>query len=418
MIIKHSIVLTFVYSLTSSLLVGYDFPRPTGEHGVGTVRYHMIDRERLDPYDQSLFRELMVQVWYPTTMKSTTAKAHAQYLPDVMPHMKRMATEAYYVPQIVLDYLLVDIKCYAQDSAPLLTSKQKYPILVLCHGLGSMVALHTAHAENLASHGYVVFGINHTFTTSLSIFPDGRIYPFKFDWQSPDKVSEFTRIVRLWQDDVRFVLSQIEDIANEKIVSDEPNQFYHKIDTTKLGMLGHSMGGATSTQMLRRDERVKAAVNMDGPLFGNDYEEGFKKPYMVLVAENSLKRTSTKMTEKELVDQRMTREEEEYLKLIFKYGIVNLCGNIRNAGAEAYYVHFLGAGHNTFTDVPLVKDASYLLGFLEYFGLNTGGVSPLLAIEITNKLLVDFFNKYLLKKPALILEDTNNKPFKEIVISR
>lgn len=418
MFVRCQKIFILLFVLTAQAFAAYDFPRPTGEHGVGTVRYHMIDKNRLDPYDQSLYRELMVQVWYPTVVKSTVAIAHAQYLPDLMPHMKRMAVESFYVPQVVLDYLLVDIKCYAHEGAPLLSRKQKYPVVVLCHGLGSMVSLHTAHAENLASHGYVVFGINHTFTCSLSVFPDGRMYPFKFDWNAPDKVKEFTKIINIWQEDVRFVLAQIEDIANEKLVSGEANQFCHKLDMTKLGMFGHSMGGATSTQMLRRDDRVKAAINMDGPLFGNDYEDGFKKPYMVMVAESSDKITNTVMTQKELDAKCMTREEENYLKLIFKFGIPNLCGNIRNLGADAYYVYFRGAGHNTFTDVPLVKDASFLLGFLEYFGLNTGTVAPLRAIDITNKLVVDFFNKYLLQKPALTLEDTRRNPFQEVVISR
>lgn len=420
-VIKKTGILAFCVALVlplSNVLATYDFPRPTGEFGVGTIRYHMVDRNRLDPYDQTLFRELMVQVWYPTAHKNTTGPAHAPYLPDLMPHMKRMATEAFYVPQVVLDYLLVDIKCYADEDAPLLLRKQKYPVIVLCHGLGSMVSLQTTHAENLASHGYIVFGINHTFTCSLSIFPDGRVYPFKFDWWAPDKVKEFTKIVNLWQEDVRFVLSKIEELATEKNVDDQDNRFYRQLDLSRLGMFGHSMGGATTTQMLRRDERIKAGVNMDGPLFGSEYEEGFKKPYMAMVAEGSIKRTNTAMTEQELIAQRMTREEETYLKTVFKFGIVNLCGNIRASGADAYYVYFTGAGHNTFTDVPLVKDASFLLSFLEYFGLNTGTIAPLRAVEITNRLLVDFFNKYLLLKPAVLLENPSTSPFKEITISK
>ncbi|MBM3886414.1 alpha/beta fold hydrolase [Candidatus Dependentiae bacterium] len=398
----------------SALVAAFDFPAPTGEYAVGTTRYHMIDRDRLDPYDQSLFRELMVQVWYPTSRRTTGATA--PYLPDVMPHMKRMANETFYVPQILLDYLLVDIKCHAFEDAPLLARKQNFPVIVLCHGLSSLVSLHTAHAENLASHGFIVFGINHTFTCSLSIFPDGRMYPFKFDWYAPDKCKEFNKIVNVWQQDVRFVLNRIEDLNNKQNEAKD-NIFHHKLDLDKIGMFGHSMGGATSTQVCRRDDRVKAAVNMDGPLFGGDYEDGFKKPYMVMVADGSLKRTTSRLTEQELVTQRITREEELYLKTIFQFGNLNLCGNIRAMGADAYYVCFSDSGHNTFTDVVLVKEASLLLGFLEYLGLNTGTIPPLRAMEIVNKLLVDFFNKHLSHKPALLLESKQYRPYKEIIIS-
>ena len=416
MTLKKLIKILFVLILNVPIVfAGYDFPKPTGEYAVGTGRYHMIDRDRLDPYDQSIFRELMIQVWYPTSNKAIGATAH--YLPDIMPHMKSMASEAFYVPQIVLDYLVVDIKCHALENAPLLERKQKFPIIVLCHGLSSMVSLQTVHAENLASHGFIVVGINHTFACSLTVFPDGRMYPLKFDWYASDKCKEFTKIVNIWQQDVSFVLGQIEALCNEQN-KPQNNMFYHKLDLDKIGMLGHSMGGATATQMCRRDDRVKVAVNMDGPLFGSDYEEGFKKPYMAMIAEGSINRTNSLLTEQELVAKRMTREEESYLKSIFNFGNINLCGNIRALGADAYYVYFLGGGHNTFTDVLLVKDSSFLLGFLEYFGLNTGSIPPLRAVEITNKLLVDFFNKYLLSKPAILLEPSRRSHFKEVIISR
>lgn len=399
----------------------YDFPKPTGQHLVGTVRYHMIDKDRLDPYDNSLFRELMVQVWYPTSSKNIGKHTHGHYLPEVMPHMKKLATDMYHFPQGVLDYLLADIKCHAYDGVALLEQKQKFPVIVLCHGLSSMAALHTAQAENLASHGYVVFGINHTFTCSFSIFPDGRMYQSKFDWQALDKIKELSKIVNLWQADVRFVLSCIEGLEEEKFAdaeTKEQNMFYHKLDLTKIGMLGHSMGGATTTQILRRDDRVKAGINMDGPLCGENYDEEFKKPYMVMVAENSIKRTNASLTDQELLSRGMSREEEDYLRQVFKFGIKNLCSNIRATGSDAYYVFMHGAGHNTFTDVPLVKDASFLLSFLEYFGLNTGSISPLRAIKIINELIVDFFNKHLLRKPAILLEMTSKNPFEEVVISR
>ena len=399
----------------------YNFPKPSGEHAVGTVRYHMIDRDRLDPYDKTLFRELMVQVWYPTAQKNTELTSHGHYLPELMPHMKRMANNMFNLPQAVLDYLLVDIKCHAYDGAPLLERKQKFPVIVLCHGLSSMAALHTTQAENLASHGYVVFGINHTFTCSFSIFPDGRIYQSKFDWQASDRIKELPKIVALWQEDVSFVLSCIEGLEAEKyadLQEKDENMFYHKLDITKIGMLGHSMGGATTTQVLRHDDRVKAGINLDGPLLGPNYDEEFKKPYMVMVAENSLKRTNASFTDQELLARGMSREEEEYLRQVFKFGLPNLCSNIRSTGAEAYYVFVHGAGHNTFTDVPLVKDASFLLSFLEYFGLNTGTIAPLRAVRIINELIVDFFNKHLLRKPAVLLEMTHKNPFEDIVISR
>ena len=42
------------------------------------------------------------------------------------------------------------------------------------------------------------------------------------------------------------------------------------MDTSRIGMFGHSYGGATAAQVLVEDSRVKAAINMDGTLYGEN----------------------------------------------------------------------------------------------------------------------------------------------------
>lgn len=40
-------------------------PAPTGPHPLGTVRLHLVDRARVDPWrDSRPARELMIQIWY------------------------------------------------------------------------------------------------------------------------------------------------------------------------------------------------------------------------------------------------------------------------------------------------------------------------------------------------------------------
>ena len=45
----------------------------------------------------------------------------------------------------------------------------------------TVVALLAAIAEELASHGYVVVGVNHTYESAVTVFADGRVVPMNPD---------------------------------------------------------------------------------------------------------------------------------------------------------------------------------------------------------------------------------------------
>ena len=77
-----------------------------------------------------------------------------------------------------------------------------------------------------------------------------------------------------------FVLNELEKLNK----NDRKNLFINRMDLNQIGMFGHSYGGATAVQMLMKDDRIKAAVNMDGTLYGEKIEEtGVEKPLMILM---------------------------------------------------------------------------------------------------------------------------------------
>lgn len=99
-----------------------------------------------------------------------------------------------------------------------------------------------------------------------------------------DNFADSDRHIELWKEDVAFVLDQVERL-NQR---DEAHLFTGKIDTSRIGMFGHSYGGATATQMLAEDSRIKAAINMDGTLYGSVFPEpGIGKPFLLMSTDNS-----------------------------------------------------------------------------------------------------------------------------------
>ena len=87
--------------------------------------------------------------------------------------------------------------------------------------------------------------------------------------------------IKLWEEDVSFVLNQI-----EKLNQNDDRLLYRKNGYFANGMFGHSYGGATAAQILAKDSRVKAAINMDGTLYGEIFpESGIGKPFLLMSAE-------------------------------------------------------------------------------------------------------------------------------------
>jgi predicted dienelactone hydrolase len=215
-------------------------------------------------------RRMMVQMWYPATHEP--GKEMAIYA----------STNELY--QEWMHIALADNPTLSQRDADLPEGTDTFPVLIYNHGAGVQVFSATYQTEFLASNGYVVVSIGHAGYDGLARFPDGS--EFKVDVQSAGltredrarmnayEVNEWRRENAELQEsfnthvlDVTFALDQL-----ERLNSDPQSRFYHRLDFTKVGAFGWSIGGATSLQAARDDERIKAVVNMDGELMGRPVE--------------------------------------------------------------------------------------------------------------------------------------------------
>ena len=59
------------------------------------------------------------------------------------------------------------------------------------------------------------------------------------------------------------------------------------MDLQRLGIFGHSFGGATALEFCHKDSRCKAVLDMDGIPFGSVVPEGLSKPGMFLLSDHS-----------------------------------------------------------------------------------------------------------------------------------
>ncbi|MEU4604689.1 hypothetical protein AB0F43_17035 [Kribbella sp. NPDC023972] len=237
------------------------FPRPTGPFPVGTTELHLVDHGRDDPYVPGRPRELMISIWYPAR---NAAGPPAPYLPPLTARLyAEGAAAALQQPVDAVDW--VGARAHATTLAPVSRSWGRRPIVVFSPGFGVPRGLATIMVAELASRGYVVVTVDHTFEVAGVEFPGGRLEAQTLASGSYALMARSTRVT-----DVRFVLDALTRLARGENPDAEgrrlPSHVGDLLDLHRIGAFGHSAGGITSADVMDVDRRVKAGIDMDGTL--------------------------------------------------------------------------------------------------------------------------------------------------------
>lgn len=353
------------------MLPVFTFERPAGPYKIGTITYDWKDIHREEtltpePGDK---RELMVQIWYPA---DSDAKGNmAPYISD-----SDVFAEGYSKILNLPKFLFTNfgyVKTHAIKNAEISNQESTYPVLLFSHGFSGHKNQNTFQIEQLVSQGYIVVGIDHTYSSTTSVFSDGRIA--NYVPQKTESIVYLDKANEGWVEDAKFVLDQVELLAQ----NDPENRFVGRMDMENVGMFGHSFGGATSTQMLMTDSRIKAALNMDGVLYGKLRvpPDGLKKPFMMMSADDSI-REAKETDGKEFI--------EFVNETLPRYEYVTVGGN--------YWMKIKDMKHMGFSDLYLF---SPLYERME-------GVDIQKAYRLINDYSLDFFNHYLKHQPFKLLE--------------
>ncbi|MDG4831932.1 hypothetical protein O7627_21860 [Solwaraspora sp. WMMD1047] len=239
-------------------------PAPTGRHPVGLDTVHLRDPERADPWVTSQRRELMVSVWYPATGAGATP---AQY---VSPAESALILAQIGAPSLPPEILSATRVHAGVDARP---AGRRLPLVVLSPGFSFPRSSLTALAEELASHGYVVAGVDHTFEAAAITFPDGRITDCLACRSNPDPVHATAGRAR----DISFVI--------DRLTARRPAwRGGHRIDPRRIAVLGHSLGGAAAAEAMLVDRRIRAGGNFDGT-FRPGPLTAFDRPFLLVGAE-------------------------------------------------------------------------------------------------------------------------------------
>lgn len=377
-------------------------PATTGPYLVGTTRFYFVDSSRQDIFapDPHAPRELLAAAWYPAE-PGANAKPEPFWPGDSA--AGPAISSLLHTPPVFFSHVRL-IKSHSYLDAPLAHAETQYPVLIFSHGYGGTIWQNTVQMEELASHGFIVFSLGHTYESGAVPFPDGRVIPMsqarldalmKSDagpematlfkqMQASNDPAEIKRIsmriltisapmnksLAVWVADTKYLMDELEKINSgaDTGITGPAKRFGGHLDMGRIGLLGMSFGGATAGEICVQDARCKAGLNLDGGQFGDLVDHPLHVPFLYFSSEGN------KMNDP-----------------IYEI-----------SQGDLYSVHVIGSTHLNFTDLSLALPG---LKRLSVQGMSVFG--PIQADDmehIMNAYTLAFFEKYLRGKPEPLLD--------------
>jgi pimeloyl-ACP methyl ester carboxylesterase len=347
-------------------------PPPTGPYAVGRRFEVWTDSARRDPVDSTRSREVLVWIWYPAEGSPNTEDQPV--LPPEWRARRIAALAAKLGPDVAR--AAGSLRVHARTEAAFARDARRLPALLFTPGLGWLASDYSVMLEDLASHGYVVAGIASPGFADVVRFPDGREVARTLG--IGEKIGTDQVYV---QADAAFALRRLRALA------DDPTSFLHgRVDLSRIGAFGHSLGGTTAFVLAARDAGVRAAVNVDGDPMGDVVAVRPTQPLLLVSSESpTIAEAPSGKSARflELTRQGLERSEQRR---------TNDWLGIASSAREACRARIIGTHHLDFEDAALF---SSLLVTPEQRWMRVGAIDGARGLAVTTELVRVFFDRTL-----------------------
>ena len=394
-------IVVFLVSLFSAVASAqtalFELPAPTGKLPIGTTRWVVTDASRDETFAPGRKRDIEIIAWYPRAGASGATGATGATAPYMRNGMAEALTFARLTKSGDAWNGLAAVTTHAAIDAAPAASPARFPVILFQHGYTGLPSSYTALLEDLASHGWAVLNVIHPYEAAGARLADGTVVTtldekgalrsgitdVLNEWGAEDStmqkvtlastdadketlmrgyldtLDKSVQVVRRWTRDAKYVLDHLpKDGAAGAIAA--------KLDLTRLGAAGHSMGGVAGAQFCVEDRRCKAALNLDGiPQYGPMIDAKMPKPFLMVYSARPGRTGAS--------------------DIIYK-----------RSASKYYRVDVNDTLHIDFSDInfwggPLRERGAY------------GKIDPARAAEITRMVTREFFGQEILKQPSAFL---------------
>ncbi|MBU3114521.1 alpha/beta hydrolase family protein [Clostridium lacusfryxellense] len=323
-------VLIIAFTLPAIIFPQHKAMEVTGEYKVATITHTYTDTKRVETYtDTGENRKLNVQLWYPENADKT------------------------------------------------------YPLIVFSHGGISTKSSNESLYNELASQGYVVCSIDHTYQCLSTKDEDGHTTRIDMGYMQETSAENarsdrqksyeyYQKWMKIRTGDIDFVIDHILSEAenNNAVVA------YKLVDVEKIGVMGHSLGGSAALGIGRMRDDVSAVIALESPFMCDI--EGVKEGEFVFKDE------IYPVPVLNMYSDSSWSNLAQWPQYAENYALLS------GTNATAFNVHMSGVGHFTLTDLALT---SPLLTRIFNGKKSTKGTEY--CLKTINKICLEFFDSYL-----------------------
>lgn len=319
-----------VVTVVIRLLFPQHGPLPTtGEYDVASVLYTYADENRIEAFStKDVYRKVNVEFWYPENADGL------------------------------------------------------FPLVIFSHGALGIRSSNISLYRELASHGYVVGALDHPYQAFWARDEEGRLTLLSLDYladlqredaktNKDESFAYYQQWMQIRMGDINFVLDTVLERATNSI-----SGVYSLMDTDRIGVMGHSLGGSAALGIGRQRGDIDAVIALEAPFLYDivGVEDGefvfvnqdYPIPILNVYSDDSWAHLA---------------EWPQYAR-----------NNTLLAGSNptAFSVHIDGVGHLALTDLSL--SSPMMVRILDRTPLTRDREE---VLRIINKLSLEFFNQFL-----------------------
>jgi dienelactone hydrolase len=323
-------------------------PAPSGPRPVGVATRRWTDSSRVDSLSSPpALRIVLARIWYPA--RPTPGAAPVPYAE----HLDAADNE--------WTALHRRVRTHSHAGVPFADGEARAPVIVFATGRSTGSFDYTALGEELASHGYVVVAVDSPHHSKV-VLADGSLAPIRFPAMGPSTYptgfdSAQAPMNALVSADLRFVLRRLGAVDRDDPV------LRRRLDLARVGMAGHSNGGMAGSRACALEPMCRAFFAIEGMQTRELRLGGVDKPYGLLYSEQTLAFDTLRV----FTEMRL------------------------HARAPFMLYRVAGVGHNSVTDLPIVRPTQF-----------TYQIDPKRGLDITRSLTRDFFDVHVSGKAARV----------------
>lgn len=237
----------------------------SGQFPIGHTLFDWTDKTRKESAtsEPNDFREVVAEIWYPAGANSNGKKSDYRF---------RLESYRHVLDEKTMN-ILSSVKTDWIEGAAI-SEKAPFGVFIFSHGWNSRSSSYGTFLSNLASHGYIVVGINHPYMGRIAL-SNGVVTEPTQDQFRPmsDEPNQY------YAQDIMFVLNQLVKLNK----SDE--RLKGAINISKIVAGGHSSGFPAVAAAAVLDKRIKGLISFDSGVGQSVRRQGLEIPELLFRGE-------------------------------------------------------------------------------------------------------------------------------------